>query len=404
VKIVILNNLYSPNVRGGAERSVQLLAETLVRGGSAVTVVTTGDEGPGVAEVDGVRVVTVGGGNVYWPFHEQRASYLQRRLWHLVDTYNPFIVGLLAQLMRGERADVVHTNNLQGISVAAWRAAEVAGLPVLHTLRDYYLACARATCFRDGRNCERTCLECLPFSALRRVLSRRIAGVVGTSRFILDRHLQAGFFRDSSLRKVIHNPSPDRVKPRGARGEGVTFGYLGRIEESKGLGLLLRSFAGRSDTIWKLLIAGRGPEEFLASLRRQASGAVRPEQIHFLGWTDAADFLARVDVVVVPSLWHEPLPRVAIEAQSNGVVVVGSRRGGIPEVVADGVNGLLFEPDETGSLSAAVGRLLENRELIERLSAATSARAQGFRPEVVAREYLDAYQAVVAAHRGGRNA
>jgi len=396
VKIVILNNLYPPNVRGGAERSVQLLAEILVRSGNQVTVVTTGDRDFGVSEVGGVRVVTLAGGNLYWAFGERRASYWQRGLWHVLDTYNPRIVDRLAQLIRDEKADVVHTNNLQGISVAAWRAAERAGVPVLHTLRDYYLVCARAICFRDGRNCESTCLDCLPFCTVRRALSQRVAGVVGTSRFVLERHTGFGYFRDARLRRVIHNPSPDRIRSKSARGDGLTFGYLGRIEESKGLELLVRAFGERGDAGWRLLIAGTGPEAVVESLRRLASRAKRPDQIRFVGWTDGAAFLADVDVLVVPSLWNEPLPRVAIEAQSNGVVVIGSRRGGIAEIV-DERSGLLFEPEEPETLSAAIDRLLEQPELVARLSAEALKAAERFRPDVVGREYLAAYQSIAGS-------
>jgi glycosyltransferase involved in cell wall biosynthesis len=394
VKVLIVNNLYAPNVRGGAERSVQLLAEALVRDGKEVTVVTTAEHPAETLEVGGVRVVTLGVANLHWPFGDAQPSPLRRKLWHVIDIYNPLVIGRLREVIRSETPDVVHTNNLQGISVAAWRAADTVGVPVLHTLRDYYLSCARATCFRDGRNCSQTCVPCLPFCMARRALSQRVAGVVGTSRFILQRHLAAGFFRGATVRRAIVNPSPSGAEVERGRDSLTTFGYLGRIESAKGVDLLLRAFAERAAMDWQLLIAGSGPQALVEDLRRQAGGARRAEQIRFLGWTDAADFLARVDVLVVPSLWHEPLPRAAIEAQSNGVAVVGSRRGGIDEIVEDGVDGLLFEPDEPGGLSRAIDRLLGDPGLVNRLSAGAREHSRRYRPEVVASQYAEAYEEV----------
>jgi glycosyltransferase involved in cell wall biosynthesis len=394
VKILIVNNLYAPNVRGGAERSVQLLAEALVRDGKEVTVVTTAEHPAEMIEVGGVRVVTLSIANLYWPFGDAQPSPLRRKLWHLIDIYNPLVIGRLTEVMRSERPDVVHTNNLQGISVAAWRAAESLGVPVLHTLRDYYLACARAICFRGGRNCSQTCLPCLPFFMVRRALSRRVTGVVGTSGFILQRHLAAGFFPAAIVRRTIANPSPSVDRAERGRSSLTTFGYLGRIESAKGVALILCAFAERTGTDWQLLIAGNGSQALVEDLQRQAARAERIEQIRFLGWIDATDFLGRVDVLLVPSLWHEPLPRAIIEAQSNGVAVVGSRRGGISEIVEDGVDGLLFEPDEPGGLSRAIDRLLHDSGLVSRLVAGARERSRRYRPEIIAKQYCEAYEEV----------
>lgn len=207
MKVLTLNNLYAPNIRGGAERSVQLLAEALVRSGVAVTVVSTDEEECDRVEVNGVNVVMLPPANLHWAFGDDSPSSLQRKLWHLVDIYNPIMRNRLAAVMRTERPDVVHTNNLQGISTAAWAAAAAEGVPVLHTLRDYYLSCARSTCFRDGRNCARACLPCMPFSTARRAASRIVEGVVGTSQYILEHHLGRGFFAHAPFRAAICNPT-----------------------------------------------------------------------------------------------------------------------------------------------------------------------------------------------------
>ena len=398
MKVALINNLYSPNIRGGAELSVQLLAEALASRGIETIVVTTAEQATQPVVVGGVKVLTLVVPNVHWAFGAAPAPPMRRKLWHLIDVYNPGVTRELTRLLRSERPDIVHTNNLQGISVSAWRAAALAGVPVVHTLRDYYLACARSMCFRDGRNCSGTCLECLPFCVVRRRLSANVAGVVGTSRFILEHHLGLGFFNGAGVRRAIDNPCPPTMPGRRAN-DVVKFGYLGRLEPAKGVEALLSAFCDREDDGWELMIAGVGSAEFDSQLRRRAKSARRPQRIRLMGWVDAADFLSRIDVLVAPSLWHEPLARAVIEAQAHGRAVIASRRGGLTEMIEDGIDGFLIEPDEPVSLRKAIERLIRDRQLVRRMGDAALARARRYEPDEVARQYAAAYEEVI----GGRS-
>jgi len=394
MKVLMVNNLYAPDFRGGAERSVQLLAEALVVGGTEVTVVCTAPAPQAATELNGVKVVRIGLANAYWPFGDATISSLRRKFWHLFDTYNPVMKARLVEVLRREQPDIVHTNNLQGISVLAWRAASVCGVPVLHTLRDYYLSCARASRFRNGRYCSSTCFACVPFCAARRYPSDVVDAVVGTGQFILDRHTELKFFPPQALRTVIAN-SAIAVETKRPTGRSLTFGYLGRLAPFKGVELLVRAFANRNDGGWELLIAGTGQPADVDHLQALAAKASRPDQIRFLGWTESAEFLRCVDVLVVPSLWQEPLSRAAIEAQVSGIAVVASRRGGLSEVVEDGVTGKLFDPDEDGDLVRTIESLLAHPEQARRFGDAARTRADRFRPAVVAAQYLRAYEEVL---------
>lgn len=398
MKVVMINNLYAPNVRGGAERSVQLLAEALVRAGVQVTVICADRREHAAVELNGVKVVTLATANLYWPFGDAAPTPLRRKLWHLLDVYSPIMRTRIENVLRDERPAIVHTHNLQGITVSAWQAAKSRGLPVLHTLRDYYLSCARASRFRDGRNCARTCAGCVPFCAARRRASGVVDAVAGTGRFILERHLELGFFRQAVWRTVITNPAV-AVESARPSGRHLVFGYLGRLEPAKGVELLLRTFAARDDDGWELWVAGAGPPVYVEELQRQASQARRAPQIRFLGWVDGAEFLRRVDVVVVPSLWHEPLSRAAIEAQVSGVAVIATRRGGLPEIVEDESTGWLFEPDEAGALERVIERIVRQPELARRYGAAAAAAADRFRPETNAMLYVQAYESVLRGSR-----
>jgi glycosyltransferase involved in cell wall biosynthesis len=105
-----------------------------------------------------------------------------------------------------------------------------------------------------------------------------------------------------------------------------------------------------------------------------------------------SEVYANLDVLVVPSLWPENSPLVIHEAFQHGVAVVGSRIGGIPDLVQDEVNGLLYDPFSAGALATALGRLLGDRELLSRfVSAAPVVKAIADD----AREWEERYESVL---------
>ena len=139
--------MYPPEIVGGAEVSVALLAEALAQRGHQVVVVCLHRErGFVVGERDGVRVYRVLIDNFYWPFeNNRRRSVLRKLAWHLRDTWNQKAAHRFADILDEENPDVVHTNNLSGFSVSVWREARQRGIRIVHTLRDYSLLCKRST-------------------------------------------------------------------------------------------------------------------------------------------------------------------------------------------------------------------------------------------------------------------
>jgi glycosyltransferase involved in cell wall biosynthesis len=399
MKILIVNSLYPPHLRGGAERSVQNLAESLADQDIEVVVASTVSRKSAATDfINGVKVVYLPIANLHWPFDHAIRPSLQRKLWHLIDVYNPAMKAELAHLISREQPSVLHTNNLQGISVAAWHAARAARIPILHTLRDYYLTCARCTRYRNSRICERTCWDCLPFLLARKQASGCVNGVVGVSRFILDHHCGMGFFPNTSFRAVIpHAVSPVSVAPRASTASQLTFGYLGRLMPEKGAELLLDTFAARKDAGWELFIAGEGDDDYCGSLRRRHAGLENRNAIRFLGWVEPAEFFSQLDILVVPSRWQEPSARVVVEALTCGVAVIASRRGGTPEQIEDGVTGLLFDPDGPTTLDKVIDRVVQDPSLARRLGQNARSRARENAPERIGVKYREAYRAVFEA-------
>jgi glycosyltransferase involved in cell wall biosynthesis len=399
MKVLIVNALYPPYSRGGAEQSVQQLAHDLVqRGVEVVLAATAPRRGGRTVNVDGVKVHFLGIRNVHWPYDQTPRGTLMRKLWHAIDLYNPFMGRAVARLIEAEQPDIVHTNNLQGFSTAVWHASARRGVPQVHTLRDYSLSCARACRFRNGAICAVTCWDCRPAAAAKRAASRQVAAVVGNSADILQRHRDLGFFAAATASDVIH---PSGVAPQGrlaaaAAGAGplngrhrMRFGYLGRLEPAKGIELLLEVFAA-GVLPHELHIAGIGAPAYEAALRQRLGAAA----VRWHGWIEAAQFFRDIDVLIVPSLWPEPLPRVILEAYAHGVPVIGARRGGIPEVVRDGESGLLFEPDEPHTLRRAMQRISDDEALWQSLQRGARRQLQADDPRHAAARYEMVYRRV----------
>lgn len=395
MKILIVNTLYTPNIVGGAERSVQFLAESLVQKKIETVIVCTKPEsGTHTTDVNGVKVYYVGLKNFYWPFHVKDNSGFLKSLWHGVDSYNFMMASELGRILEQECPDVVHTNNLAGFSVAVWREVKVRNIPLIHTLRDYYLLCPSTTMFKQGHNCETQCLSCSLYSYPRKQATNKVDIVVGISQYILSRHLKHGYFSKSKEQRVIFNAFDTRHIPTSPNenGKSVQFGYLGRLHQNKGIELILKALAGYPSHKWALWIAGNGDNDYVQRLK----DCYGLQNVHFMGFTNPEELFAKIDVLLTPSLWGEPLGRIVIEAYAHSVPVIGSNRGGIPEIIDNGETGFLFNPDDLSSLEATIRLFIEEPCLVERMRPAILEKAKDFLPERIVNQYLTVYEKVLS--------
>ncbi|HCG94242.1 MAG TPA: hypothetical protein DEX20_01305 [Halieaceae bacterium] len=349
MKILVVNSFFSPHGLGGAERSVAVLCEELVTRGCDVHVLCTGPVSV-VETVGGVVVNRLGNINTFWLGHREHKGRLRKAIWHLWDIFNPLVFFRTIFLLIKLRPDVIHTNNLTGLSIAVWIAGKVTGTPVVHTLRDYYLQCLSSNKVGCGVTCD-------VIKRPHRYLSKFVGTVVGNSEFVLNSHINAGYFSRSS-REVVFNGYDGGVqcsdKPATSSKDlgGWTFGYLGSLTPDKGVYSLcetINRIAGEYPEI-KLLVAGSGDAAFVEKLRRDFES----DSVIFVGYVEPHDFYTEVDWVVVSSVWDEPLARVCFEPKFFGVPVIAANRGGNPEAITHGVNGFLYDPGDPESLIAAI--------------------------------------------------
>lgn len=153
--------------------------------------------------------------------------------------------------------------------------------------------------------------------------------------------------------------------------EGKTILFLGRTVQGKGLHLLLDAMQIVLCHIpdAKLIIAGspffklKSTDPFLTRLKKQA--ARMGNAVIFTGYVENHQtpyFYASADITVVPSIWSEGLPKAILESMATGTPVLGSRRGGIPEVIDDGINGRLIDnPKQVHKLADIILEMLQNK-------------------------------------------
>ncbi|KQP17913.1 glycosyltransferase family 4 protein [Pseudorhodoferax sp. Leaf267] len=387
MKIVFVGTLYAPNGVGGAERTVQTIAEMAVRLGHEVAVISLAPDGVARSgEFNGVRTHYVPVANIHFPVGPYRSA-ARRALWHVIDAYNPVMGRRVGRLLDQEQPDVVQTGNLLGFSASVWQAARRRGIPVVQMLHDYYMGCANSSMFKRGTNCQRQCTSCRIFTWPRRVTSDTPSAVISLSARLLQRVEATGMFPHVGKKVVIHGASDLQLQPDAPRptGPGLTVGYLGRLESTKGLEFMLDGLAQVPEV--RVLLAGKGDEDYVQGLKQRYQEA---RHIEFLGFIKPQDLFARIDLLLVPSMWEEPLGRVIYEAYTYGIASIVSRGGGMPEIVEEGRTGYVVEPGDSAALAALVNRLAQGWDR-DAFRAACLAKSREFRVERLIHAYLDVW-------------
>ena len=165
---------------------------------------------------------------------------------------------------------------------------------------------------------------------------------------------------ESKVRLIRHGVKEEQVIDNRAEGkeagnETLKLVFLGRVAPEKGIDVLLKALSLVKRTV-ELDIYGIGSGmgngiSDIGNAKVRWLKPVKPEQV--------VETIRKYDALVVPSVWLETGPLVVLEAFAAGVPVIGSRLGGIAEMVNEGVDGLLFHPGDAADLAEKLGQLPE---------------------------------------------
>jgi glycosyltransferase involved in cell wall biosynthesis len=360
VRVLVVSGIWPPDVGGPATHAPEL-AEFLRGRGHEVEVVTYADEPPAPTPYP-VRWVS---------------RTLPRGVRH--------VRGALLVRERARAADVVYSTGTTGRTALG---AALARRPLVLKLTSdpaYERALAYGLHEGDVESFQRA--DGARIRMLRRsrdLALARAAHVVIPSASLRD--LALGWGLDPERITVVPNPIdlpaelPEREELRRRHGlDGPTFVFAGRLAPQKLLGVALEALT-RLEPV-TLLVAGDGPDR--EALERRAGELGLDGRARFLGPQPreaVLELLRAADGVLLPSSW-ENFPHLLVEALSVGTPVVATAVGGVPEIVEDGTNGLLVPPNDPESLAAAIGRLLDDAGLRDRLRHGARPSVERFAPE-----------------------
>lgn len=298
-------------------------------------------------------------------------SGLQKLVFPFATIFNYRTYREVKELIKEKRVDVVHVHNtLSLISPAVYYAAKKSRVPVVQTIHNFRLLCPGATFYRNGHICEE-CLEHSLWCAVKHkcyhgnrlqtlacVLNTRLHRLAGIYRKI-NYICLTEFTRDKLLKlKKIH-PSRVFVKPNFTYDYGRTMGggdyyiFVGRIEEIKGVDLLVEAFKRMPDR--KLKMVGEGEEDRIFA-RLEAEDIRNIEMFGLQPHEKVREYIKNAKGLIMCSQCYETFGMVILEAFSSGTPAIVGDIGNIRELVEPGKTGERFIYNSVKSLVEAIDR------------------------------------------------
>lgn len=195
----------------------------------------------------------------------------------------------------------------------------------------------------------------------------------------------------------LFHPQPKHL--RIFKEDELVIGTIKTLEPKYGIQFLIEAFAKVKPRLRtfnpKLLIVGRGAQE--AELRSLADRLGVKDDVHFMGWVSVDKIAAyhnEIDISVFPSICEESFGVAVVEANACSKPVIVTRKGGFPEVVQEGITGLIVPAEDSESLASEIEKLAKSPGLRESLGEAGRERVLAHYDwkanlETMVQEYLE---------------
>lgn len=358
--------------RGGAETYFLKLGEFFEKAGHQVAYFGMSDE----------KNIVGNDEELYTRNMDFHSSNFERFLYPFRIIYSVEAYKKMEMLIEKFRPDIIHLNNINfqltpSIIDAAWKKK----VPVVQTVHDSQMICPGHLMFQPHKN--EVCQKCIKGSKwncarYKCIHGSRVKSLLGSIEGIfydwkktydrVDTYICPSRFMESKIltrkrylgkTRVLHNFIELSDKCYGEKEDYVL--YFGRISEEKGINMFLEITKRFSDIKFK--IAGSGP------LEQKCRGLANVEYLGLLSGENLKSVIAKAKFVIYPSICYENCPLSILEAISLGTPVIASSRGGSCELIENGKDGVLIpEPFNQESLTDETAKLLENRELLEKMT------------------------------------
>ncbi|MFH0876168.1 MAG: glycosyltransferase family 4 protein [archaeon] len=368
MKILLTTSFYPPYHIGGDAVHVKYLAEGLAKRGHNVHVMFS---------VDAYKFKKKGNFNGIENLNNVTFHPLSSPLGKFEPILNyslttmPYTFGYFERLIKNNNFDVVHHHNISLLGEGILK--KLGGYVNLYTAHDYWLVCPKFSRFSQGRVCDakKGCFSCClrdrkPYPVARifqgfKKHASDIDAIICPSDFMANaiskefKKCRIIYNFITTENKTIENEINAKYK------KGNYFLFAGILENEKGIMELISIFKKNKKN---LIIAGDGPLK--AEVQRESL-----DNINYVGWlkpNELHSFIRGCNAVIIPSVCEENFPTIALEALSYGKPVIGSDKGGIPEIVGKIGSKLIFHSfDELEELLESTNLKIYNEKKIEKI-------------------------------------
>ncbi|PCJ21363.1 MAG: hypothetical protein COB02_01895 [Candidatus Cloacimonadota bacterium] len=393
MKILVISNLFPPYVLGGAESFAYELSTTLAKDHEVLVVTTCASNSKKQFKVTGfenLKVVRFFPKNMYWLYNRNQRPSWKKALWHILDYFNLHSYYSLKKIIKKFQPDIIHSHNIDGFSASVWSAAQSLNIPVVYTAHDGHLLCPKANFLHQNKKIDCGKTHCKIYRSLHLLNTKNIDLFVSPSKFLLNTYLQFGMKVKSH--QVIENGLLSNTKPQlNTNLFPLKVLFMGQISSHKGVNCLIKTiqhFKNQSNV--EFHIAGKGPDEKQITALQNSY-----QNIYYHGFVSGKakeKLLLDCHLLLFPSQCYENSPLSILEAFQYGLVVIASDIGGVPELIKNNENGILFEVDDYQFVFDTITSFLENTEKLQRFQKNAQRHFNSFHIERCASDYLTAYQ------------
>lgn len=362
MKLCFISDMYEPYNIGGAENYVKKITMKLKNTHEIILISTSIGFHPNISldTKDGYKIYRFQPLNFYAGYDAIRAPRYIKHIRYLINLWNPHSYITIKNILKKEEVDIVHTHNLRMgcLSTSTFTAIKSLKILHIHTLHDYQLLSPWSALLKGDKIIKKFKFLDRRSMDINKYLTRSVDVVTAPSKFVLDMHLKYDFFKNAKhivLPLGIELDNRERIEKDY---KIIDILYIGRLVKSKGVHILINVFKELEHKNIRLHICGKGNDE--DKLKKIAGS---DQRILFHGFVPDEELMKlyqKANVVVVPSIWYDNSPMVIYESLMDGTPIIGSRIGGIPELVEDGYNGFLFEAGNVDDLKEILENLIKN--------------------------------------------
>jgi glycosyltransferase involved in cell wall biosynthesis len=382
MKILLVTEYFPPKIFGGGEISTEILAKTLSNEGFDIHVLTSGQKGLNKYQEKNKihihRLLKTGSNPSSIIENFKRLFFFQKS-----------IKKEIKKLDKQEKFDIIHFLNTTSIPTFKLKT----NAKKIATYNSYTNFCPKRNLFyKDKKTCSGPkyfkCMACLahsdyvgkakmPFylkynpifwTYLYQNYKSHNKGLQNIDKHIAISEYLNDLLQKNKIKKLNISILPNLAKLTESnesfeiKEKGFIISYAGALEKIKGIDLLIKSIVQLNDPEIKLLIFGEGSQ--LEELKK-----ISNNNIIFYGKVDhkyIGSIYSKSDLIVLPTLWPEPLARNLLEATYYGKPIIASDTGGTKDSIINGVNGFLIEP-KISELKEKIIILKNNKELCKKM-------------------------------------